>query len=62
VEKVRELAEEFDDEVIVVCAKIESEIAELEGEEKKMFLECLKKLVDNHNDLSRAPMRLIPLK
>ncbi|WP_144561046.1 DUF933 domain-containing protein, partial [Bacillus paralicheniformis] len=28
-------------EVIVVCAKIESEIAELEGEEKAMFLEEL---------------------
>lgn len=36
--KVRKLAEEFDDEVIVVCAKIESEIAELEGEEKELFL------------------------
>lgn len=41
VEKVRKLAQDFDDEVIVVCAKIESEIAELEGEEEKMFLEEL---------------------
>lgn len=41
VEKVRKLAEEFDDEVIVVCAKIESEIAELEGEEKELFLQEL---------------------
>lgn len=41
VKKVRELAEEFNDDVIVVCAKIESEIAELEGEEKELFLEEL---------------------
>lgn len=41
VQKVRELAEVFEDEVIVVCAKIESEIAELEGDEKKLFLEEL---------------------
>jgi len=38
VKKVKEHAEEFDDDVIVVCAKIESEIAELDGEEKELFL------------------------
>ncbi|WP_243298985.1 redox-regulated ATPase YchF [Bacillus litorisediminis] len=38
VQKVRKFAEEDNAEVIVVCAKIEAEIAELEGEEKKMFL------------------------
>ena len=38
VKKVREYASELNDEVLVVCAKIESEIAELEGEEKQLFL------------------------
>ncbi|WP_457983015.1 redox-regulated ATPase YchF [Bacillus paralicheniformis] len=41
VQKVREFAAAEKAEVIVVCAKIESEIAELEGEEKAMFLEEL---------------------
>ncbi len=41
VKMVREFAEKDNAEVIVVCAKIESEIAELEGEEKAMFLEEL---------------------
>lgn len=41
VKKVKEYAENEGAEVIVVCAKIESEIAELEGEEKEMFLEEL---------------------
>lgn len=39
--KVREFAANEGAQVIVVCAKIESEIAELEGEEKEMFLEEL---------------------
>ncbi|OCA82193.1 redox-regulated ATPase YchF [Bacillus sp. FJAT-27225] len=38
VQKVRDYAAEENAEVIVICAKIESEIAELEGEEKEMFL------------------------
>ncbi|WP_243292730.1 redox-regulated ATPase YchF [Bacillus sp. FJAT-47783] len=41
VEQVREYAKNEGAEVIVVCAKIESEIVELEGEEKAMFLEEL---------------------
>ena len=41
VQKVREFAAEENAEVIVVCAKIEEEIAELEDEEKAMFLEEL---------------------
>ncbi|MEC1258871.1 redox-regulated ATPase YchF [Bacillus swezeyi] len=41
VQRVREFAAAENAEVIVVCAKIESEIAELEGEEKAMFLEEL---------------------
>ncbi|SET15217.1 hypothetical protein SAMN05421676_10358 [Salinibacillus kushneri] len=38
---VKEYAENEGSNVITVCAKIESEIAELEGEEKEMFLEEL---------------------
>ena len=38
VQKVKEYAAKDGAEVIVICAKIESEIAELEGEEKEMFL------------------------
>jgi len=38
VKKVSEYAAKFNDEVLIVCAKIESEIAELEGEEKELFL------------------------
>jgi GTP-binding protein YchF len=41
VAKIREYASGEKAEVIVVCAKIESEIAELEGDEKQMFLEEL---------------------
>ncbi|MCY4379919.1 MAG: DUF933 domain-containing protein, partial [Candidatus Dadabacteria bacterium] len=41
VSKVREHAERSGDEVIVVSARIEAEIAELEGEEKAVFLEEL---------------------
>ncbi|MEK4202017.1 redox-regulated ATPase YchF [Cytobacillus sp. FSL K6-0265] len=41
VQKVKEFASADNAEVIVICAKIESEIAELEGEEKEMFLEEL---------------------
>ena len=36
--QVREFAANENAEVIVICAKIEEEIAELEGEEKEMFL------------------------
>ena len=38
VQKVKEFASQEQAEVIVICAKIEEEIAELEGEEKEMFL------------------------
>jgi len=41
VKKVREFASKYNDDVIVVCAKIESEIAELDGDEKQLFLEEL---------------------
>lgn len=41
VQKVREFAEKNKSEVFVICAQIEQEIAELEEDEKKMFLEDL---------------------
>lgn len=41
VQKVREFAKENGSEVFVICAQIEQEIAELEEDEKKMFLEDL---------------------
>ena len=41
VQEVREYAKEENCEVFVVCAQIEQEIAELDDDEKKMFLEDL---------------------
>lgn len=39
VDTVRDIAKIHDDEVVMFCAKIESEIAELDEDEKQMFLE-----------------------
>lgn len=39
VEEVNQIADEHDDEVVTFCAKIEAEIAELDEDEKEMFLE-----------------------
>lgn len=41
VETVKKIAGEFGDEVVMFCAKIEAEIAELDEDEKEMFLEEL---------------------
>ena len=41
VEVVKKVASAFGDEVVMFCAKIEAEIAELDEEEKEMFLEEL---------------------
>ncbi|HCD51398.1 MAG TPA: redox-regulated ATPase YchF, partial [Balneolaceae bacterium] len=41
VDEVKGIAEKFDDEVVMFCAKIEAEIAELDEDEKEMFLEEL---------------------
>ncbi len=41
VDEVKEIASRFDDEVVTFCAKIEEEIAELDEEERQMFLEEL---------------------
>ncbi|TVR28275.1 MAG: redox-regulated ATPase YchF [Balneolaceae bacterium] len=41
VETVRKVAARFNDELVIFCAKIEAEIAELDDEGKEMFLEEL---------------------
>ncbi|MEQ9308988.1 MAG: redox-regulated ATPase YchF [Balneolaceae bacterium] len=41
VETVKKVAAKFGDEVVMFCAKIEAEIAELDEDEKEMFLEEL---------------------
>jgi len=41
VDTVKEIASQHDDEVVSFCAKIEAEIAELDDDEKEMFLEEL---------------------
>lgn len=41
VEKVREYAKNENSEVVMICAKVESELAELEEEEKELFLQEL---------------------
>lgn len=41
VDEVKKIAAEHDDEVVSFCAKIEAEIAELDEDEKEMFLEEL---------------------
>jgi ribosome-binding ATPase len=61
VQKVRTFAKEDNAEVIVVCAKIESEIAELDEEEKKSFLEELGIEESGLDQLIRAAYSLIGL-
>lgn len=41
VDEVKDIAARFDDEVVTFCAKIEEEIAELDEEEREMFLDEL---------------------
>ncbi len=61
VQKVRDFAAEENSEVIVVCAKIEAEIAELDGEEKEMFLEELGIQESGLDQLIRAAYSLLGL-
>jgi len=61
VQQVREFAANDNAEVIVVCAKIESEIAELEGEEKAEFLAELGIAESGLDQLIRAAYSLIGL-
>ncbi|TRZ36495.1 redox-regulated ATPase YchF [Niallia circulans] len=61
VQRVREFAANENAEVIVICAKIEEEIAELEGEEKTMFLEELGIEESGLDQLIRAAYHLLGL-
>src|SRR5699024_80455 len=61
VKRVREFAAAEQAEVIVVCAKIEEEIAELDDEEKAMFLEELEIEESGLDQLIRATYSLLGL-
>ena len=58
---VREFAQKENAEVIVICAKIEEEIAELEGEEKEMFLSELGIEESGLDQLIRSAYHLLGL-
>jgi GTP-binding protein YchF len=61
VQKVREFASKDNAEVIVVCAKIEEEIAELDDEEKAMFLQELGIAKSGLDQLIHASYHLLGL-
>ena len=61
VEKVRQYARDENAEVIVICAKIESEIAELDGDERKAFLEEIGIKEAGLDQLIRAAYQLLGL-
>ena len=61
VKQVREFAAENDSEVFVICAQIEQEIAELDEDEKKMFLEDLGLTESGLEKLIAASYRILGL-
>ncbi|MDO4306415.1 MAG: redox-regulated ATPase YchF [Eubacteriales bacterium] len=61
VQDVKKYAAEQNSEVFVICAQIEEEIAELEDDEKKMFLEDLGLTESGLEKLVRASYRLLGL-
>ncbi|MCP2034468.1 GTP-binding protein YchF [Planomicrobium sp. HSC-17F08] len=61
VQKVRDYAAQQNSQVIVVCAKIEEEMAELEDEEKEMFLEELGIKESGLDQLIKASYNLLGL-
>jgi len=61
VEKVRAFAKEDHDEVFVICAKLEEEIAELDDDEKKEFLNDLGLNESGLDKLIRASYSLLGL-
>src|SRR5690606_1946551 len=61
VQKVKEYAANENAEVIVICAKIEEEIAELDAEEKEMFLQELGIRESGLDQLIRASYHLLGL-
>lgn len=61
VKLVRDYAQSEGAEVVAISAKVESEIAELEGEDKEMFLEELGLAESGLNRLIRAAYKLLGL-
>ncbi len=61
VQKVKVYAKEEGAEVVVISAKVESEIAELEGEDAKMFLEELGLQESGLDKLIKAAFKLLGL-
>ncbi|MBB5174766.1 redox-regulated ATPase YchF [Texcoconibacillus texcoconensis] len=61
VQKVKEYAANEGSQVIVVCAKIEAEIAELEGDEKQEFLDELGIAESGLDQLIKAAYQLLGL-
>ena len=61
VQEVRKFAKEYGNEVFVICAQIEQEIAELDDEEKSMFLEDLGLKESGLEKLIRASYSLLGL-
>ncbi|SNS94867.1 hypothetical protein SAMN05446037_102914 [Anaerovirgula multivorans] len=61
VQKLREFAKTEDAEVVVICAKIEAEIAELDEDEKAMFLEELGLKQSGLDQLVKASYSLLGL-
>ncbi|MBP3616826.1 MAG: redox-regulated ATPase YchF [Lachnospiraceae bacterium] len=61
VQAVREFAKEENSEVFVICAQIEQEIAELDEDEKKMFLEDLGLSESGLEKLIRASYNILGL-
>lgn len=61
VQEVRNFAKEYGNEVFVICAQIEQEIAELDDEEKVMFLEDLGLKESGLEKLIRASYSLLGL-
>ena len=62
VEEVRELASQEDSSVIMMCAKIESELSELDEESKKEFLEDLGIANSGLDQLIHATYHILGLK
>lgn len=61
IQKVRDFAETEGSDVVVVCAKIEAEMAELEDDEKAMFLEEMGISESGLDKLVKSSYRLLDL-
>ncbi|NLU53386.1 MAG: redox-regulated ATPase YchF [Clostridiaceae bacterium] len=61
VAKVKEIAQKENSEVIVICARIEEEIAQLDDEEKQMFLQELGLNESGLDKLIKASYKLLGL-